>query len=170
MSVNTSEKRKLQKRESFKRLINLALTVVCIGLEVAIFAYCWMFHFRSNVVRILWFKGTMLEITIYAVVLFLLSSMYGGMRLGYLKNVEIIFSQVFATLMANVFIYGEISLLAARLFIPDVFLLMTIEQVIVVILYINIANRLYRHIFPPRKLLLIHGDRPIENTLSLIHI
>lgn len=164
MSVNTSEKRKLQKRESFKRLINLALTVVCIGLEVAIFAYCWMFHFRSNVVRILWFKGTMLEITIYAVVLFLLSSMYGGMRLGYLKNVEIIFSQVFATLMANVFIYGEISLLAARLFIPDVFLLMTIEQVMVVILYINIANRLYRHIFPPRKLLLIHGDRPIENT------
>ena len=67
------------------------------------FAYCWMYHFRGSVVeglQKLWFKGNMLEITIYGVVLFLLSSMYGGMRLGYLKNVEVIFSQVFATLMA----------------------------------------------------------------------
>ena len=99
MKLNTSEKRKLQKRESFKRLINLGLTAICIGLEVGVFAYCWMYHFRGSVVeglQRLWFKGNMLEITIYGVVLFLLSSMYGGMRLGYLKNVEVIFSQVFS--------------------------------------------------------------------------
>ncbi len=169
MKLNTSEKRKLQKRESFKRLINLGLTAICIGLEVGVFAYCWMYHFRGSVVeglQKLWFKGNMLEITIYGVVLFLLSSMYGGMRLGYLKNVEVIFSQVFATLMANVFIYGELSVMAAQLFVPHIFIFMTVTQTMAIIIYINIANRIYRFIFPPRKLLLIHGDRPIERTCA----
>ena len=168
MNGNISEKLKIQKRESFKRLINLGLTAVCLGMEIALFAYYWMVQFRWSVVEELrynmWFKGNALEVVIYGVILFLFSTMYGGMRLGYLKNVELIFSQVFATVIANVFIYGELSVMAAQLFVPDVFLLMTMQQMIIVIVYINVANRLYRMIFPPRKLLLVHGDRPIEAT------
>lgn len=168
MSMSTNVKKQGQ-RESFKRLINLALTAVCLGLEVALFAYYWQTQFRLSVVeplRKFWMKGNLLEVSIYASILFLLSAMYGGIRLGYLKNVELIFSQVFATLMANIFIYAELSVMAAEPFVPDVFILMMIEQTIVVILYINVANRLYRFIFPPRRLLLVHGDRPVENMLG----
>ena len=165
MNVNTNDK-KLRQLETFKRLINLGLTAVCLGLEVALFAYWWQMQFRWSVVeqlRNFWGKGHVVEVAIYAFVLILLSSMYGGMRLGYLKNVELIFSQVFATLMANIFIYAELSVMAAQPFVLDVFILMTIEQTMVVVIYINVANRIYRAIFPPRRLLLIHGDRPIEN-------
>lgn len=164
MNLSTNEK-KLRQRETFKRLINLGLTAVCLGLEIALFAYWWQMQFRWSVVEALRYfqgKGHVLEVGIYAFVLILLSSMYGGIRLGYLKNVELIFSQVFATLMANVFIYAELSVMAAEPFVPDVFILMMIEQTMVVIIYINVANRVYRAIFPPRKLLLVHGDRPIE--------
>jgi len=156
---------KLRKLETFKRLINLSLTVICLGLEVGVFAYHWLFHFQYSVVeelRNFWFKGHALEIAIYAFVLFLLSTMYGGMRLGYLKNAELIFSQVFATLITNLFIYAELSVMAYQLFVPNVFIAMMMEQIVIVILYINVANRIYRAIFPPRRLLLIHGDRPIE--------
>lgn len=41
---------------------------------------------------------------------------YGGMRLGYMKNTEIIFSQVFATLMADVLIYAELCMMARSIF------------------------------------------------------
>ena len=168
MNLSTNEK-KLRYRETFKRLINLGLTTVCLGLEVALFAYYWQVQFRWSVVEPLRYfqgKGHVLEISIYAVLLFLLSSMYGGIRLGYLKNVELIFSQVFATLMANILIYAELSVMAAQPFVPDVFIIMMVQQTAVVIVYINVANRIYRIIFPPRKLLLIHGDRPIENIRS----
>lgn len=97
MSMSTNVKKQGQ-RESFKRLINLALTAVCLGLEVALFAYYWQTQFRLSVVeplRKFWMKGNLLEVSIYASILFLLSAMYGGIRLGYLKNVELIFSQVF---------------------------------------------------------------------------
>ena len=164
MRTITNEE-KLRQLESFKRLINLSLTVICLGLEVGVFAYHWQFHFRWSVVEQLqnfWFKGHLLEVAIYAFVLFLLSSMYGGMRLGYLKRAEVIFSQVFATLLANVFIYGELSVMAYQLFVPDVFLTMTMEQIVLVVVYINVASYIYGRIFPPRKLLLVHGDRPID--------
>lgn len=163
--LNNSIK-KLQRMESFKRLINLGLSAGCIGLEIAIFAYNWLFHFRYSLVEGLqhfYFYGHVLEFTIYGVILIFLSSMYGGMRLGYLKNAEIIFSQIFATFIADVIIYGELSLMAFELFIPLFFVAMFMEQFLVVFIYTSIANRLYRSMFPPRKLLLVHGDRSIED-------
>ena len=76
MNLSTNEK-KLRYRETFKRLINLGLTTVCLGLEVALFAYYWQVQFRWSVVEPLRYfqgKGHVLEISIYAVLLFLLSS------------------------------------------------------------------------------------------------
>ena len=40
---------------------------------------------------------------------------------------------------------------------------MVFLQIIAVIIYANIANKIYRTAFPPRELLLIHGDRPIAD-------
>ena len=164
MNISTNE-RKLRRLETFKRLINLGLTFVCLILEIGIFAYFWLFHFQYSVVeglRNFWFKGHLLEIAIYAAILLMFSTMYGGMRLGYLKNSELIFSQVFATLMANIIIYAELSVMAFQLFLPHNFIIMMIVQTVVVIIYVNVANYIYRRIFPPRKLLLVHGDRPTD--------
>lgn len=155
--------------ESFKRLINLGLVAGCMAVEVAFFAFHWITDFRFSVVEELQYfrvKGHLLEIAIYAVILFAMSNMYGGMRLGYLKNSEIIFSQIFATLITNVVIYAEVSVMTFKLFVPDAFVTMTLEQCAVVIIYIYFANKFYLKIFPPRKLFLVHGDRPVENILA----
>lgn len=162
MILDEKQFKKAQFFESTKRVINLGLVMGCLGLEIAIFAYHWIFHFQHSVVeplRDFYFKGHVLEITIYAVILFMFSNMYGGMRLGYLKNSEIVFSQLFATFLAEILIYGELSLMAFQLFHPTYFIYMGIEQLAVVAIYIPVANKIYRHIFPPRKLLLIYGSR-----------
>lgn len=160
MILSDKQKKKAQMLESTKRLINLLLVLGCIALEIGIFSYHWITHFQYSVVeplRHFWFKGHLLEISIYGVILLLFSSMYGGMRLGYLKNSEIVFSQMFATFLAEIIIYGELSLMAFQLFHPYYFIQMIFEQFVVVLVYIPIANRVYRRIFPPRRLLLIYG-------------
>ncbi|MCM1101297.1 MAG: exopolysaccharide biosynthesis polyprenyl glycosylphosphotransferase [Clostridium sp.] len=165
MKANTNEYN-LRRMEAFKRLINIALSALCLALETGIFAYHWLVHFQYSVVESLrnfGYKGHIVEIAFYGLILFFLTTMYGGMRLGYLKNVELIFSQLFATVLATMFIYVELSIMAHQPFVPKVFLMMLTEQTITVIIYTNIANRIYRNIFPPRKLLLIHGERPIED-------
>lgn len=167
MRTSTNETN-LRRVESFKRLINLSLILICLLIESGIFAYNWIFHFSQSVVEPLqnfWFKGHLLEIAIYGVILFVFSKTYGGVRLGYMKNAELIFSQVFATLMANILIYAELSVMAFQLFVPKMFIVMMVEQSVAIILYYNIANWIFSKLFPPRKLLLIHGDRPIEDIL-----
>ena len=129
------------------------------------FAYYWETYFKLNLVmelRNLYSKATFAQITLYAVILLFLSATYGGMRLGYQKNAEIVFSQVLSTVMADMVLYLQLSLMARQLFVPKVFFIMFGVQVLIVIAYVNVANRLYRHLFPPRKLLLIHGDRPYQ--------
>lgn len=156
-------------RESFKRLINLGLVVFGFALEVTIFAYNWLEHFQPSVVselRYFYRKGHIAEIIIYAAFLFLLERMYGGMRLGYLRNGEIIFSQIFATLFANVLIYIELSVMAFQAFVPKMFIVMTLEQALVIFLYTEFANGIYLRIFPARKLLLIHDHHSIEGIMS----
>ena len=160
---------KVKKMESFKRLINLGLVAGCMGFEVLVFALHWLYQFRFSVVEELQYfrvKGHLLEIAIYLVILFAMSNMYGGMRLGYLKNSEIIFSQIFATLITNVVIYAEVSVMTFQLFVPDSFITMTLEQSAIVIIYIYFANKFYLKLFPPRKLFLIHGDRSPEEILG----
>ena len=165
MNTVTNEE-KLRKLETFKRMINLGLVMTCLALEVGDFAYHWLVHFQYSVVeqlRDFWRMGHIAEVGFYAIVLLFLSKMYGGMRLGYLKNMEIIFSQVFSTFLANIIIYFELSIMAHQAFVPKVFLMMMSEQTAIVVIYIYIANRFYKSIFPPRKLLLIHGYRPVED-------
>ena len=157
---------KIRKRESFKRLINLCLSAVCLLLEIGLFAYMWQFYFQFELVdplQKIWYRGFLLENGIYSVILLFFSITYGGMRLGYLKNSEIIFSQIFATLMADVLIYAELCMMARSIFPTEMFLFIVLLQILAVILYVSIANRIYRKAFPPRELLLIHGDRPIED-------
>lgn len=167
MNCSSSEI-KLQKLETFKRLINLGLIGICIALETADFYLHWEKDFQYSVVEDLqglWGRGTMAELGFYLVVLLFLSATYGGIRLGYQKNAEIVFSQALSTLLANIIIYFEMIIMARGWIVPDVFIRMMVEQIVIVLLYINVANRIYRNIFPPRRLLLIHGDRPYDDIL-----
>ena len=164
-----SNEKKIKKRETFKRMINLGLVGICLVLEVTVFFYHWWTYFRMNLVedlQNLWSRGMFAEVGFYTVVLFFFSATYGSIRLGYQRNAEIVFSQVLSTLLANIVIYLQLSLMARRLFGLAVFILMMLQQTVLVLVYINIANMIYKHLFPPRKLLLIHGDRPIDEICS----
>lgn len=160
----------MRKIETSKRLILLLLSSVCLILETGIFYYYWKTNFSPSITQLTgvpyYYRADLLEIAMYAVILFFLSHMYGGMKIGYLKNAEVVFSQVFALFATNVIIYAELSIMAKQLFVFNMFFLMMLWQLGVAILWNNIAYWIYKSIFPPRKLLLIHGDRPIDGILG----
>ena len=148
----------------------LGLAGIGILLESLVFYYCWITNFSPSITTLTgvpyYYRADLLEVALYAVILYFLSNMYGGFRIGFLKNSEVIFSQVFATLAANVIIYIELSIMAKRFFVLKMFFLMTIWQIVIAIVWTSIANKIYRSIFPPRRLLLIHGDRDIDGILG----
>ena len=153
---------------SFKRLIVLGFSLITLAFETLVYGYYWLTDFSIAIRPHLWFseKGHYLAIAVYALLLLTFSSMYGGLNIGYLRTAEVVFSQVFATVIVNVITYGQDSLMNFWLMDPVPFVVMTVIQCAGVFLWSIFAQRIYRLIFAPRKMLLIHGDRPYED---LIH-
>jgi len=92
--------------------------------------------------------------------------MYGGLRIGYLKTGDVVFSQIFAMICVNIMEFLQISLLSLKIADFKPMLMITLWDIIVIIIWTNISVLIYRKIFAPRDMLVVYGERPIEDILS----
>lgn len=155
----------MKRMESVKRLVVLQLTSVSLVVQILAYAYIWFKYYKYSIVTDFYIKGDLLVIALYAILLLFLVSTYGGTKIGYLKPFDVFLSQTFATLMANVFGYSILSLMDGGLVNPKPILLMTVAQLLFQLIWVFISDAFYKLVFPPRELLLVHGDRPIEDIL-----
>lgn len=157
----------MNRKESLKRLIILCMTFMGILIQTAIYAYTWLeiYHMKLAWHNKFTFKGHILMIFVYFVLILFFSTTYGGLKVGYLKPWDVYFSQVFAIVCVGIISYLQISLMEVRLVRWKPMLAMVIFQLLVAGIWTYLCNRCYRGFFPPRKLLLIYGDHPIEDIL-----
>ena len=156
----------LRKFESLKRLVQLLLSGINLGAQIAMFAVCYVFFYSTWMHVKFWFRGDVLVVLIYAFMLISFSRMYGALRIGYQKNIDLIISQLMGTLIANLIAYFQLSLFCEQLMNVVYYLPMTLAQVLFSVVWIIISNYIYHSIFPPREMLLIHGDRPIDEIVK----
>ena len=157
----------MKKLDSIKRMLILQMTFVGLLLETAVYSYFWFFSYYARVrLRLKFYmKGHLLVIGIYFVLLFFFSTTYGGLKIGYLKPGDVFFSKVFSLLAVNVISYFQISLMSNWLVKVAPILKATLIQLVIAGIWTYFCNILYRKVFPPRKMLLVHGDRPIDDIL-----
>lgn len=158
----------MRQLEAFKKIILLGLSAVGLIMQIAIYRYFYYEYFMYSIKIYLpiWNKGHILLICIYAALLILMNKMYGGMKIGYYRNAEVIFSEVFSLLIVNVITYLQNSVMSMYLLPLKPTLKMTIYQGTMAVLWTVVATSIYKAIFSPRKLLLIHGDRPVDDILN----
>lgn len=158
----------MKKWDSFKRMIILQLSFLGLLFETAIYGYFWFAYYYMIVNRRLkfYFKGHILMIGIYFVLLFFFTNTYGGLKTGYLKRGDILFSKIFSLLAVNVISYFQISLMANWVVKVKPMIIVMVLQIIVATLWTFFCNFCYRKAFPPRRMLLLHGERPIEDIMG----
>ena len=155
----------MRRMETVKRLLVLQLTGVGLLVQVAAYAFIWYRYYKDAVLTEFYIKGDLLIIALYAILLFFFTSTYNGTKIGYLKPVDIFLSQMFSTLMANGIAYAQLSLMDGGLVNIKPLLIMTGAQLVFNLIWVFISDALYKLVFPARELLLVHGDRPIEDIL-----
>ena len=157
----------MSKKESIKRLIILCLSCLGLIIQTVIYAYTWLeiYHMKLAWHNRFTFKGHLLMIFVYFVLIIFFSTTYGGLKIGYLKPLDVYFSQVFAIVCVGIISYLQISLMEIRLVKSSPMVRMVLFQLVIAGLWTYLCNRCYRGFFPPRKLLLIYGDHPIEDIL-----
>ena len=146
-------------QEKFKRLVRLLFSAVLVTVVSGIYGYTWINYFNT-IIRLPFFRrGNWMMIFLYIVILFFMMKMYGGFTVGLQEKGKLIFSQLLSVVFTNTFTYFQISVLAKKFFNPFSIIGITIVQIIIIIIWSLIYQRIYIHIFPPRNMLLISGRR-----------
>lgn len=167
----------MKQRESKKRILVLILAFVGLCMQTAVYAWFWFSVYYPQVSRPrvsvdgydlgnglkLYFRGHLLILGIYFILLLFFSNTYGGLKIGYLRPMDVFFSQIFALFMVNFISYFQISLLNNWLVkvVPMAEILAI--QLVIAFAWAHITNSIYMAIFPPRELLLVHGVYPVDD-------
>lgn len=147
-------------RERYKRLIKLSFAaVMLLGL-------CWGYHvvwsryYNETVLQMPFYRrGIWMMVLIYGILLAFFMHTYGGFKIGYLKNGNLIYSQIMSVLFTNVVTYMQIAVIDRRLVNPVYLLPLTIGEIAFIVIWTLVFQAIYRNLFPPRRMVFIEGDR-----------
>ena len=149
--------------ESIKRITVLQLAGVGILANIIAYAYVWYKYYIFDVQVVFWRRGNWVVVGIYAILIMFFMMTYGGNKIGYLKPFEVFLSQVLAILASNLITYLQLSVMVVWFANIKPIGLMTLAQILFALFWVYLSNFIYRNVFPPRMLLLIHGDHDTED-------
>lgn len=119
--------------------------------------YVWYWHYNTGIPKAFYFWGHVFIAAVYMMMLLFASVMYGGLKIGSFRMIELTLSQGFATLVTNILFYGIICLLSYRFPTVIPLLIGMIVQCFFVGLWIIASTLGYRALFPPVDVLLVYG-------------
>lgn len=155
--------------QKYKRLIKLIFTFGIASMLIALYGWTWINHYNTVIEFPFFRRGNWMMIFLYGVLLIVFMSTYGGFKVGYLKKGNLVYSQILAVIFTNVFTYLQISVLDKHFLNPLRLLKMTGQDFLVIIIWTLIYQWIYGKMFPPRKMLLISGNRSDYHLMEKIN-
>ena len=150
----------MKKFSRYKRLIKFIYAFNAICLVVAVYWFVWVGYYNKIIEDPFWRRGNWLMVALYAALMAFFYKTYGGFKIAYLKKGNLIWSQILSIIFVNVISYLQIALLDKKLHPVYPMFLMTLFDFVIVAVWANFFQWIYRKMFPPKKLMLIYGERP----------
>ena len=145
-------------RKQFEKRVYLFITsLVILAIETGIMLYVWFWHYNTGIPKAFYFWGHVFIAVVYLMMLLFSSVMYGGLKIGSFRMIELTLSQGFATLVTNILFYAIICLLAYRFPTVIPLIIGMLVQCFAIGIWIIAATLGYRSLFPPIDVLLIYG-------------
>ena len=160
------------RREKYKRLIMFLASVLVIGLQTLNFAYVWFtqYNFRSVIGSTYWRRGHWALFALYALIVFIVSRLFGALKVGYMRMLDVIISQILSVICTNIIAYIQLALIGRWRFmdhgVPMVYL--TLVNLAVVLFWAAAVRWMYVNIYPPRQMILVYDSRNPEKLLKNI--
>lgn len=159
----------MKRRDKYKHLLNLLANFVMLAMEVGMFAYIWYSMYVPNLEDKFWRRGNWAVIGIYGLVLFFFIRTFGGYRIGYLRITDICLSQVLGILFANAIEYFQVCMIAKDYMSVYPILLLTVEEIALVIPGVFLVRYFYVRLYPPRRMLVVYGKKSPDELISKIN-
>ena len=149
----------VENRDQYRGVFSFCSIGVLLAALTGCFAFIWYRFYSDFLLLPFYRRGNWVMILLYAVLVLLFGKAFGGLKVGYLKRSDSFYSQMLSMFCVNLVTYLQVSLISrnfARL-LPFV-ILMGID-LIILLLWIFFCNKLYFQLYPPRRLVVVYGDR-----------
>lgn len=153
--------------EQYKRIVKFLGSATIVLLELALYYFVWMNFYNRNL-SIFWRRGNWLTAGEYLLLVLLLHRMYGGLKVGIYKYWTLVYSHMIALIGVNAFFYVQIVLFDKRMHNPMPLVGLTIIDFMVVAAWAFAFKKIYASLFPKKKLLLVHADKPMFHLMGRI--
>ena len=145
-------------------------TVLIVAVQTGVFAYAWFHDYYTKEVigRMYGYWGHWALLVLYAVMVVLVSKLFSAFKVGYMRILDVILSQIFSVLVVNAFEYLQLALIGRWRFLTHLepMLWVTGINLIAVVLWVFFMRIIYARIYPPHQVLLIYDK---FSPKSLIH-
>lgn len=159
----------MNSKEQYKRFIMLLGTILIVAVETAMFACLWYNYYANRELRSMrkyfryfyyYRRGHWTVILLYALVLVLFMKVLGGFRVGYLRNLDVLYSQILSVCATNMVEYLQLALIAKWKFLQfsTPIAILALLQIAVGVVWIIAMRNVYARLYPPHEMLLIYGD------------
>ena len=153
------DKAGLRRAQTKKRIFSFLMALLIVLIETGLMAYVWVAFYNHEIPKAYYFWGHVFISVVYMAILFFISVMYGGLKIGSYRMLELVFSQVFSTVITNILFYLIICMIAYHFPTPLPVLGITFLQCVLIGIWVFVATRFYRSLFPPLNVLLVFGGR-----------
>ena len=155
--------------EQYKRIVRFFSSAVLLCTQMVLYWYIWKQYYNIRMEVPYNRTGHWLMVAVYGIMLIIFSRLFGGLRIGYMKIGNMIYSQVLATFCANVMIYLQITLLTKHFQNMGPMAAMMAAEFFMITAWSFLFNHIYRHLYPPRRVLLIYGEHPVVSLMGKLH-
>lgn len=155
----------MNNHEQYKRLLRFLFCAVLLIIQMLLFWYIWRRYYSPRMDEPFFKRGHWMMVAVYGLLLLFFAKPYGSWRIGYLKTFSLIYAQGITTVFSNIMMYVMITLLTKHFESIYPMLFMCGVQLVVISIWGVLCSRLYLTAYPPRKVLLVYGERPIKSLM-----
>ncbi|MBQ7990263.1 MAG: sugar transferase [Oscillospiraceae bacterium] len=152
-------------KHNTRKLIMHSMYLLLTALYSGIYMFVWEKYYnkvlasdRITTDHIGW-KGNLLILFVYLVLILLFSRTYNSFRIGSQSKASVIYSQGLSVLFTNGVTYIQIALLQRSVPTPVPLLCAAGVQIICAVIWTFAANALHEKLFPARRMAMIYGSR-----------
>ena len=151
-------------------LLRTIAPLLLLAMQSGLWAFIWIRFYADIVPDPFYWKGQLLLVSLYFILLSAISNFYSGFRIGFFRATEVALSNMIALVLTNIITYLQACLIIVSIVTPFPILAMTAIQCIIAVFWAFITNRIYtRSSKPHRMLMLYDGTKPVDALINKLH-
>ena len=159
----------MEKKEQYKRLLSRLASAVLVLTMTGLFAYIWYTFYDSKEVlgETFWHRGNYVVIALYGAILCLFYNVFGTLKIGRMRLMESVLTQVLAILATNCVAYLQMCLIGRWKFLSYVepVIWLTGMDLLVAVCWVVFTRWGRAKLYPPRKILVVYGQYSPDNLI-----